>query len=176
MRCKDCKFWERSITSFIDDDFVTQEQKGSIGECSELETIAYWEDAKAAEEECEKQTVMGSNLFTHENFGCIKFNQKKMKTVRNIFYIVLPLLLLSCKERLTEGVIIDKFYEESRYYTVPEYDVVLKMVVSRTKYDDEDFVFLVENVVNGDTIIQRFEVNPITYDSYELWDWIEFKP
>ena len=102
-----------------------------------------------------------------------------MKTLkllqRNLLYILLVLVLFSCGNNLTEGTIVNKFYEPPRHYTVSEYDVVLKMPVVRTRYDDEDYVFIIRNIIEGDTIIERFEVTHKTYDSFSIGDWIEFE-
>lgn len=94
---------------------------------------------------------------------------------RHLLYTLLALVLFSCGNKLTKGRIVNKFYEPPRHYTVSEYDVVLKMPVVRSRYDDEDYVFIVGNIIEGDTIIERFEVTHKTYDSFRIGDWIEFE-
>jgi len=90
------------------------------------------------------------------------------------FSVFLVLILFSCGNKLTEGRIINKFYESSRHYTIIEYNASLKRPVTRSIYDDEDYVFIVYNIIENDTIIERFEVNYKTYNSFSIGDWIKF--
>ena len=101
-----------------------------------------------------------------------------MNTIKTLtryaLYALLCLVLFSCN-KLKEGTIVNKFYEHPRYYTTVEYDVIFKMPMTKSKYDDEDYVFVVGNIIEGDTIIERFEVSSKTYDLFEIGDWIEFE-
>lgn len=97
------------------------------------------------------------------------------KNKKHLLYTLLALVLFSCGNKLTEGRIVNKFYEPPRHYTVSEYDVALKMPVVRSRYDDEDYVFIVGNIIDSDTIIERFEVAHKTYDSFSIGDWIGFE-
>lgn len=99
----------------------------------------------------------------------------KLKTLTSYaIYTLLCLVLFSCN-KLKEGTIINKFYEQPRHYITVEYDVIFKMPMTKNKYDDEDYVFVVGNIIEGDTIIERFEVSSKTYDLFEVGDWIEFE-
>jgi hypothetical protein len=93
-----------------------------------------------------------------------------MKTISTL----LVLMLFSCGNKLKEGRIINKFYEPSKYYTFSEYNPSLKTVVMRNVYDDEDYVFIVSNIIENDTITERFEVSYTTYNSFSIGNWIKF--
>lgn len=90
-------------------------------------------------------------------------------------YALVLLAISSCGKKLTEGKIIDKFYEEPRMYKSIHYDVILKMPRTTTRYDDEDYVFILLGVIDGDTLIERVEVVEDTYSSFEIGDLIKLK-
>jgi hypothetical protein len=90
------------------------------------------------------------------------------------FCTLLALVCCSCN-KLTEGKIIDKFYEEEEWTTSVEYDITLEMPMVVDQYDDEDFVFYVTGVIDSDTITERIEVSLDDYNSYKIGDYIKLK-
>ena len=95
---------------------------------------------------------------------------------RYIKYLpVLTLALFSCSNKITEGKIVNKFHEPPRQYIVTEYDVVLKMPVVRSKYNDEAYVLVVESITKGDTITEKREVTYRIYNSYNVGDSVKFE-
>ena len=89
-------------------------------------------------------------------------------------YTLLCVVLFSCN-KLEEGTIVNKFYEAPRHYTFVEYNVALKMSMVKNRYDDEDYVLIIYEVIKGDTIIERLEVSYKTYDLYSIGDRIKLK-
>lgn len=75
-----------------------------------------------------------------------------------LFWVIITILICSCNQRLTQGTVVNKWYEKGHYYTYVEYDIILKMSVTKTIWDDEDYVLILKGFNGKDTIQQRCEV------------------
>ena len=71
--CKNCKYWSR--------DYATKYPEGTktmldIGQCSAQSQIRYWHDQEEAAREIKPGTLGCENLYTHQDFGCVQFEQE----------------------------------------------------------------------------------------------------
>ena len=98
-----------------------------------------------------------------------------MKRVNICCVLLFTLISSSCDRDINNGIIVEKFYETSRYYMGSEYNVPLKMSMPVRRFDDEDYVFVVMNTQELDTVFKRFEVSSESYNKFELGSFIEFK-
>lgn len=89
-------------------------------------------------------------------------------------YVLLAVVLSACETRLKKGVVVDKWYEEGRTETYVEYDVIFKMPMTKTRYDDEDYVLIVRGFNGKDTVQQRFEVSETDFKNTNISDSVTF--
>ncbi len=70
-KCKNCKYWGRQKNKLR---YVVCD----IGRCYDLENynFPYWEGTTKAMKVMLKGKILCTNLYTHEDFGCIRFKKK----------------------------------------------------------------------------------------------------
>ena len=90
-------------------------------------------------------------------------------------YLLLAVVLSACESRLKSGVVVDKWYEEGETETYVEYDVVFKMTLTKTRWDDEDYVLIVKGFNGKDTVQQRFEVTQTDFQNTKVGDSVAFQ-
>jgi hypothetical protein len=79
MNCKNCKHWTRSHNWYVDDNLENKEVALKIGECEQvINGVGYWYSADKCAEIIQEGKIGADNLYTHENFGCIHFELKKV--------------------------------------------------------------------------------------------------
>lgn len=95
-----------------------------------------------------------------------------MKTNGLFAYVMLTVavVLSGCETPLKSGVVVDKWYEEEEINTYIEYDVILKMPLPKTSWDDEDFVLILKGFNGKDTVQQRIEVSKMDYENTNIGD------
>ena len=90
-------------------------------------------------------------------------------------YMLLAVVLLGCESRLKKGVVVDKWYEEGKNETYIEYDVIFKMPMTKTRWDDENYVLILKGFNGIDTIKQRFEVSKGYFKNKKVGDSVVFQ-
>lgn len=90
-------------------------------------------------------------------------------------YVLLAVVLSACETRLKKGVVVDKWYEEGRTETYVEYDVIFKMPMTKTRWDDEDYVLIVKGFNGKDTVQQRFEVSQVDFQNVNIGNCVAFQ-
>jgi len=90
-------------------------------------------------------------------------------------YVLLAVVLSACEIRLKNGVVVDKWYEEGESETYVEYNVIFNMPMTKTSWDDEDFVLIVKGFNGKDTVQQRFEVSKNDYENTNVGDTVTFQ-
>ena len=90
-------------------------------------------------------------------------------------YVLLTVVLSACESRLKNGVVVDKWYEEGETESYVEYDVIFKMPMTKTKWDDEDYVLIVKGFNGKDTVQQRFEVSQTDFKNTNIGDSVTFQ-
>lgn len=101
----------------------------------------------------------------------------KIKTILSI--IILIVAISGCKDTVTEGTVVDKWYEDAStdVVMVPQVTSIGKttvttMVATRV-YDDEDYCIKLLGITSrGDTITKRVELNEKKWNSVEVGDYI----
>jgi hypothetical protein len=88
--------------------------------------------------------------------------------------VISAVVLLTCGTRLKNGVVVDKWHEEARIESYTYYNFILKMRMSGTRLDDEDFVLIVKGFNGKDTVKQRFEVSKTDYENINIGDYVSF--
>lgn len=94
---------------------------------------------------------------------------------RNIIYrmvIFMYLVILLGCNKLNEGYVIKKIYEPKRTYIIPEYNVVLNIMETKIKCDDEDWYLVIEGIIEQDTLTRTICVNHETYEQYNIGDYL----
>ncbi len=95
--------------------------------------------------------------------------------MKSLFLLAfLILIFFPCCNNSVKGELVDKFYEPPRHYTEVEYDVVFQMAMVKSRYDDEDFVFIIRDSVDTEIFIERLEVSRETYESFRVGDRVDF--
>lgn len=90
-------------------------------------------------------------------------------------YVLLAVVLSACETRLKKGVVVDKWYEEGRTEMYVEYDVIFKMPMTKTRWDDEDYVLIVNGFNGKDTVQQRFEVSQVDFQNVNIGNCVAFQ-
>ena len=86
--------------------------------------------------------------------------------------LLLLLVLTACGHSIHEGKIIDKYYQPARNYTYTTTMMVNKMTIiqTHTGYDDEDWIVLVQDVIDGDTITEEFYLSELQFNCMNIGD------
>jgi hypothetical protein len=100
---------------------------------------------------------------------------RNRKLIGFFAYVLLAVVLSACETRLKNGVVVDKWYEEGELETYVQYDVVFEMPMTKTRWDDEDFVLIVKGFNGKDTVKQRFEVSKTDYENTNVGDIVTFQ-
>ena len=90
-------------------------------------------------------------------------------------YVLLAVVLSACEARLKNGVVVDKWYEEGEIETYVEYDVIFKMPMTKTRWDNEDYVLIVKGFNGKDTVQQRFEASQTDFQNTTIDDSVMFQ-
>lgn len=90
-------------------------------------------------------------------------------------YVLLAVVLSGCEARLKNGVVVDKWYEEGKIETYVEYNVIFKMPMTKTRWDDEDYVLIVKGFNGKDTVKQRFELRQTEFQNTNIGDNVTFQ-
>ena len=70
--CKTCKHWGRAVIV----DWPEPDTLATIGECSIVTEVNYWDWEMAAQEKIADGKFGGANIYTNEHFGCIHYDRK----------------------------------------------------------------------------------------------------
>ena len=89
--------------------------------------------------------------------------------------MLLAVVLSACEARLKNGVVVHKWYEEGETEYYVEYDVIFKMPMTKTIWDDEDYVLIVKGFNGKDTVQQRFEVSQTDFKNTNIGDVVTFQ-
>ena len=100
---------------------------------------------------------------------------RNRKLIGFFAYVLLAVVLSACETRLKSGTVVDKWYEEGEIETYVEYDVIFKMPMTKTRWDDEDFVLIVKGFNGKDTVQQCFEVSKNDYEKTNIGDSVAFE-
>lgn len=90
-------------------------------------------------------------------------------------YVLLAVVLSACEARLKNGVVVDKWYEEGETEYYVEYDVILKKPMTKTRWDDEDYVLIVKGFNGKDTVQKSFEVSQTYFKNTNIGDSVAFQ-
>jgi len=92
--------------------------------------------------------------------------------MRDISYVILAVLISSCKNSIKKGEIIEKYYEPPRYYNRTDLIMLGKMMTTKTTpvYDDEDWIIVVKGVNDQDTLVQNFLINKSDWQHVSVGD------
>ena len=89
--------------------------------------------------------------------------------MKKLIYLLSSLAIVSCGQRVHEGVVIDKFFEPEEYYQSTTLIPMGKLFVpmAHLDFDDADWVLLVEGK-NGKQ--QRFYLNEREWKTFKKGD------
>lgn len=90
-------------------------------------------------------------------------------------YVLLAVVLSACEARLKNGVVVDKWYEEGETESYVGYDAIFEMPMTKTRWDDEDYVLIIKGFNGKDTVQQRFEVSQTDFKNTNIGDSVTFQ-
>jgi hypothetical protein len=89
--------------------------------------------------------------------------------------IVLVLLLVACKPRITSGKVIDKQYSPEHSETELMYNPALKLYLPQTNYYDEEFIITIQGKdTDGHYDTRSFYVNERQYRRVKVGQYVTF--
>lgn len=90
-----------------------------------------------------------------------------------ILSFLIMISLSACVNKLTEGTIVDKEYQEEYSYVtyITIFNGKTSTLIPQVHTSPEKYIFYISGDIDGETITESHYTDPITYSKYEIGDF-----